>query len=399
MEKSQKFIDKIDWTLILILFLFFLVSCISISSAQTSDQYGMNFVIRQAFWYGIGIVIIAFSLLLEPSQYNKLSFYLYGAGIILLIGLIIAPHCLDEGCLVPRKNGAISWYILPGAGQIQPSEFMKPFIILAISRVISSHHEKVRLKTLKSDFLLLLKIVVVAIIPLGLIMMQPDLGTSMVILVIVAGMILVSGITWKIIAPLYISLITIGGTILSLAIYKPEILIKFLQVPAYQFDRINTWIDPENYPDAGRQLRSSIMSIGSGEVFGKGFMGKQVYLPERHTDFIFSVIGEEYGFIGSSLVICLFFILIYHITKTAILTNDKFNTYVCAGVISMITFHVFQNIGMTIQVMPITGIPLPFISYGGSSLMGNMLALGVIFSIRFYHKEYMFSTSSDRFNM
>lgn len=393
MEKGQKSIDRIDWTLVLIIFLFFLVSCASISSAQTSDQYGMNFVIRQAFWYGIGVVIIACSILFEPSQYNKLSFYLYGAGIILLIGLIISPHCVDHGCLVPRKNGAISWYILPGVGQIQPSEFMKTFIILAISKVISFHHEKVRLKTFKTDLLLLIKIGVAAIIPLGLIMMQPDLGTSLVILVIVSGMVLVSGITWKIIAPLYISFITIGGTVLSLAIFAPTTLIKYLQVPAYQFDRINTWINPDRFPDAGRQLRSSIMSIGSGEVFGKGFMGKQVYLPERHTDFIFSVIGEEYGFIGSSLVICLFFVLIYHLTKTAILTKDRFNTYVCAGVISMITFHVFQNVGMTIQVLPITGIPLPFISYGGSSLMGNMLALGVIFSIRFYHKEYMFSSN------
>jgi rod shape determining protein RodA len=392
MERHQKVMDKIDWTLVLLIFLFFLVSCISISSAQTSAQYGKNFVILQIFWYLIGFVIIGCSLLFEPSQYNKLSFYLYGIGIVLLTGLIFAPHCIDSGCLVPRRNGAISWYILPKLGAIQPSEFMKTFIILAISKLISSHHEKIQVKSIKTDFLLLLKIVVTAIVPLGLIMMQPDLGTSLVILAIVAGLILVSGITWKIIVPLYAFLITIGGTVLSLAIWAPHILIKYLKVHSYQFDRIYTWIDPESYPDAGRHLRSSIMSIGSGEVLGKGYMGKQVYLPERHTDFIFSVIGEEYGFIGSSLVICLFFLLIYHLTKTAILTKNRFNTYVCAGVICMITFHVFQNIGMTIQVLPITGIPLPFISYGGSSLMGNMLALGVISSIRFYHKEYMFSS-------
>lgn len=390
--------DRIDWTLVLLLFLFFLVSCISIYSAQTSNQYGArNFVMYQAAWYIIGFMIIGCSLFFEPSQYIKLSFYLYGGGIILLIGLIVSPHCIDSGCLVPKRNGATSWYILPGVGAIQPSEFMKTFIILAIGKVIASHHEKVRLKTLKTDFKLLFKIGVTAAIPLALIMKQPDLGTSLVILFIVSVMILVSGITWKILVPLYGTLITIGGAILSLVIFAPDFLKKYLKAQNYQFDRIYTWIDPYSYPDEGRQLRSSLMSIGSGDIFGKGFMGNQVYLPERHTDFIFSVIGEEYGFIGSSLVICLFFVLIYHITRTAILTKERFNTYVCAGIIAMITFHVFQNIGMTIQVLPITGIPLPFISYGGSSLMGNMLALGVIFSIRFYHKEYMFSSAADRF--
>ncbi|MBS4175465.1 FtsW/RodA/SpoVE family cell cycle protein [Bacillus sp. FJAT-49736] len=397
MEKQNRFIDKIDWTLVLLLFLFFLVSCISIYSAQTSNQYGKNFVMLQGFWYILGFIIIACSLFFEPSQYNKLAFYLYGIGIVMLIGLIIAPHCPEKGCLVPKRNGAISWYILPGVGAIQPSEFMKTFIILAISKVIAGHHEKVRIKTFKTDVQLLLKIGVTAAIPLGLIMLQPDLGTSLVILVIVSGLILVSGITWKILVPLYGALITLGGTVLYLVISAPELVNKYLKAQAYQFDRIYTWIDPYSYPDEGRQLRSSIMSIGSGEVFGKGFMGQQVYLPERHTDFIFSVIGEEYGFIGSSLVICLFFVLIYHLTKTAIITKERFNTYICAGVIAMITFHVFQNIGMTIQVLPITGIPLPFISYGGSSLMGNMLALGVIFSIRFHHKEYMFSSSTDKF--
>lgn len=124
-------------------------------------------------------------------------------------------------------------------------------------------------------------------------------------------------------------------------------------------------------------------------------MGKEVYVMERHTDFIFSTIGEEFGFIGSSLVIILFFFLIYHIVRIALHSNSPFNSYVCAGVISMTAFHVFQNIGMTIQVLPITGIPLPFISYGGSSLMGNMLAMGIIFSIKFYHNKYMFNADTE----
>ena len=136
-------------------------------------------------------------------------------------------------------------------------------------------------------------------------------------------------------------------------------------------------------------------AIGSGEITGKGYQGREVYVPENHTDFIFTVIGEEYGFIGASIVVSLFFLLIYHLTKITLQLKDPFSTYVCAGIIAMITFHVFQNIGMTIQLLPITGIPLPFISYGGSSLMGNMLALGLVFSMKFHHRTYMFGSSED----
>jgi len=118
-------------------------------------------------------------------------------------------------------------------------------------------------------------------------------------------------------------------------------------------------------------------------------------VPDNHTDFIFSVVGEEYGFIGASIVVSLFFLLVYHLTKVSLQTKSPFNVYVCAGIISMITFHAFQNIGMTIQLLPITGIPLPLISYGGSSLMGIMFALGLIFSMRFHHKTYMFSTDEE----
>ncbi len=232
-------------------------------------------------------------------------------------------------------------------------------------------------------------------LPLGLIIIE-DLGTALVIIAILAGIILVSGITWKILVPIYGVLGALAGTVLYLVIIAPEILEKYLGIDPYQFSRIYSWLDPVNHKQgAGMQLYNSMLAIGSGLISGKGFTDRQVYVPDAHTDFIFSVIGEEYGFFGASVVISLFFLLIYHLTKTGLETTDPFNTYICVGVISMITFHVFQNIGMTIQVLPITGIPLPFISYGGSSLMGNMMAMGLIFSIHYHHKNYMFSTDSN----
>lgn len=388
MEQREK-IERFDWTLAFILFLLFIVSIIAISSSQTTGQYTVNFVKMQIVWYIVGIVIISCSLFFEPEQYRKLTWYLYGFGIFLLAVLLISPESIAE-----TRNGAKSWFTIPGAGSIQPSEFMKTFYILAVSRIISGHHQKFIKKTIKTDFLLLGKIFLTLIPPLILILLQPDLGTGLVFLAITAGMVLVSGINWRILLSFFLTAFVLGASIIAIMLFYPNLLANY--VDPYQFGRIYSWLDPYSYSsNEGFHLISSLQAIGSGEIFGKGYMGKEVYVMERHTDFIFSTVGEEFGFIGSSLVIILFFFLIYHIVRIALHSNSPFNSYVCAGVISMTAFHVFQNIGMTIQVLPITGIPLPFISYGGSSLMGNMLAMGIIFSIKFYHNKYMFNADTE----
>ncbi|GHI01326.1 rod shape-determining protein RodA [Neobacillus kokaensis] len=345
-------------------------------------------MIMQAIWYVVGAIIISITIFFDSFQYKRLAWILYGIGLLLLIAVYVAPVSI-----APYRNGAKSWFVIPGLGQIQPSEFVKIFLILALSRVITSHHEKYIVKSLKTDFGLLMKLGITTAVPVGLIMLQPDLGTALVILSILTGIILVSGISWKIILPIYGAGATLGGSIIYLVLAKPELLEKYLKVQTYQFNRIYSWLDPYTYSSGSSyHLVKSLSAIGSGLISGKGFRGGEVYVPEAHTDFIFSVIGEEYGFIGGSIVISLFFLLIYHLIKTAFETNDAFNTYVCTGIISMITFHVFQNVGMTIQVLPITGIPLPFISYGGSSLMGNMFAMGLVYSIHYHHRNYMFST-------
>ncbi|MCM3571182.1 FtsW/RodA/SpoVE family cell cycle protein [Neobacillus mesonae] len=389
MEKYIKKSDRFDWSLTLLLFLFFLISCAAIYSAQSTGQYaGRNFMLMQAVWYVVGAIIISITIFFDSFQLKKLSWILYGFGLFLLIAVYIAPESI-----APYRNGAKSWFVIPGIGQIQPSEFVKVFLILALSRVITSHHEKYIVKSFKTDFALLLKLGFTAFVPFALIMLQPDLGTGLVILSIVTGVILVSGISWRIILPIYGAGASIGGFIIYLVLVRPDLLEKYLHVQTYQFNRIYSWLDPYTYASGSSyHLVKSLSAIGSGMISGKGFRHGEVYVPEAHTDFIFSVIGEEYGFIGGSIVISLFFLLIYHLIKTALETNDSFNTYICTGIISMITFHVFQNIGMTIQVLPITGIPLPFISYGGSSLMGNMFAMGLVYSIHYHHQNYMFSS-------
>ena len=394
MENNKGFADRFDWTLAFIVLLLFIVSLLAISSAQTSGQYPINFIPRQTFWYIVGAAIIGFTMFFDPDQYKKMAWILYGIGIFVLIALVLAPG--GDGQIAEERGGAKSWFHLPGIGSIQPSEFMKTFFILTMARMISKHHENFVLKTLKTDLFLLGKIIATALVPLLFIMQQPDLGTSLVFLAITAAMIIVGGVTWKLILPIFAGTAVLGGTLLWMAVYMQDFLSDKFGFKPYQFGRIYSWLDPESYASGeGYNLLNAMSAIGSGEITGKGYQGREVYVPENHTDFIFTVIGEEYGFIGASIVVSLFFLLIYHLTKITLQLKDPFSTYVCAGIIAMITFHVFQNIGMTIQLLPITGIPLPFISYGGSSLMGNMLALGLVFSMKFHHRTYMFGSSED----
>jgi rod shape determining protein RodA len=389
MTSNNNKTSKLDYNLVFILILLFLASCLAIYSAQASGQYKENFLIKQIVWYAVGGGIITGVMTLDSDQLRKLTWYAYGFGILMLGFLIVAPESI-----APVINGAKNWFKVPGFGTIQPSEFVKIFIILALARVIEDHHLKTEIKTMQTDFWLLVKLGIVTMVPLVLIIKQ-DLGTSLVFLAILIGMIFISGISWKLLTPLFTVGIALIGTIFYFVLWNPDILEKYLGVGEYQLRRIYSWLDPYSYQGSDAyQLTKSLLAIGSGQTGGKGFGNREVYLPESQTDFIFSVVGEEYGFIGASVLISLFFLLVYHITKVGMETKNNFYTYICVGVISMITFHVFQNIGMTIGVLPITGIPLPFISYGGSALMGNMLGLGLIFSIRYHYKKYMFSTTA-----
>ncbi|WP_431802679.1 FtsW/RodA/SpoVE family cell cycle protein [Halobacillus andaensis] len=382
----MNFEERFDWKLCFILCLFITISCVALYSAQQSPQYSENFMLKQLVWFGAGGVIIGIMLYFEPDFYKKISWPLYIAGLLILIGLVIAP-----ASIAPIVKGQKSWFILPGFGSIQPSEFMKVFTILILANVVSNHHEKVRAVTIQSDFILLGKIVGLTALPLGLIMQQPDLGTALVFLAIMSGMILISGITWKIIIPLF-GIVAGGGVgVIWLALSFPQLLDQYLGVKQYQLGRIYAWLNPQQYGSSeGFQLIRAMRSIGSGQMFGKGLGERELYLPEAHTDFIFSIIGEEYGFFGSCVVLLAFFMFIYRLTTIATRANNRFSTYMMVGLISMVAFHVFQNIGMSIQLLPITGIPLPYISYGGSSLLAFLIAIGLAFSVSYHHRTFMF---------
>lgn len=384
--KNNHWIRRIDWVLIGILVLLAFVSVTIINSAMGGGQYSANFSIRQILYYVLGGAIALLIMLVSPKKLMKYTYLLY---FILCIGLFILI-IIPETPITPIINGAKSWYKL-GPISVQPSEFMKIVLILALAKLISRHNQFTFNKSLETDFKLLLKIVGISIVPMVLILLQNDLGTTLVICAIIAGVMIVSGISWKILAPLFIAGIVIGSTLILSIIYKPSLIENTLGIKTYQLGRINSWLDPYTYSSGdGYHLTESLKAIGSGQLFGKGFNHGEVYIPENHTDFIFSVIGEEFGFIGSVILILIFLAFIFHLVRLATKIELPFSKLFIIGYASLILFHVLQNIGMTVQLLPITGIPLPFISYGGSSLWSLMCGIGVLLSI-YYHQPKQYS--------
>ncbi|MGX0195639.1 FtsW/RodA/SpoVE family cell cycle protein [Staphylococcus haemolyticus] len=384
-QPSKHWLRKIDWILVALLTILAIISVTTISSAMGGGQYSANFSIRQIIYYILGTIIALVIMLISPKKIRNNTYILYFIFCVLLIGLLILP----ETSITPIINGAKSWYSF-GPVSIQPSEFMKVILILALAKSVFNHNRFTFNKSFQTDLVLFFKIIGISIVPMALILLQNDLGTTLVICAIIIGIMLVSGITWRILAPLFIAAFVFGGTIILAIIYKPTLIESLLGVKMYQMGRINSWLDPYSYSAGdGYHLTESLKAIGSGQLFGKGFNHGEVYIPENHTDFIFSVVGEEMGFIGAVVLLLIFLTLIFHLIRLATKVESPFSKIFIIGYVSLLVFHILQNIGMTIQLLPITGIPLPFISYGGSSLWSLMVGIGVVLSIHFHQRQTM----------
>lgn len=371
MARNRKKAVRIDYSIIFLMMLLCIIGLVAIYVAGlVNDQYTNNFLLQQSIWIVISTgVVVVIVLFFDYDKLQWAAYYLYGIGNLLLVLVLIVG---DE------RKGSKSWISIGSLGSLQPSELMKSFLILALAKVIWDHNKKYKLHTVSLDMQLLLKIGIVSILPLGLVALQPDLGTILVF---------ISGVTWKILLPVFSSIALIGGTLIYLVMYNQEFLQK-LGFKPYQFKRITSWLRPEEDPlGDGMQLLRSMQAIGSGQLQGNGIGNQAIAIPENHNDFIFSIIGGNFGFIGGCVLIMLYFLLIYQIIRVALDINIPFYSYICTGVCSMILFHVLENIGMTIGLLPITGIPLLFVSYGGSSLLGAFMALGLVLSARYNAPE------------
>lgn len=370
----KKYFKNLDYLMIIIILGIAVFSYFGISSAKPESTYAM----KQLIFYGVGFAVLIILQFIDSEVIKQYSYFLYGLGLILLIGLFF---------LADEKKGMIGWYEVFGFG-FQPSEVMKIFMILTLAKYLDKREERPF-----NSFFELYPIFLIIGVPLLLIILQPDLGTALVFIIIMLCMMLVYGVKLRYFAILS-GIVSIGISVLYILYsYKNEFFDKL--VPEHQLNRLISFIDPSKDPlGTGYQVTQSIIAVGSGQLHGvglyQGTQGKNNWVPESHNDFIFSVIAEEHGFIGASILLLLLFFLIYRIVRIGIKSTDVYGAYVSAGMVGMLIFTIFENVGMTIGIMPITGIPLPFVSYGGSSLLTNFISIGIILNLGRRREDLMF---------
>ena len=354
---------KIDW------FLFFIAAGLSvfgifvIYSATRTLNTNSN-VIVQSGAFIIGTVLLFLICFFDYEQFKNLIKPIYIFSIAILIAVLLFGITGDWG--------ARSW-IRFGAIGIQPSEIAKLCFIITFSYHLSKVEDSIN-KILVIFGLLLHLLVIV-----GLIMLQPDLGSTLVFIFMFVCMVFTAKISWKYIIP-----------VLAAGVISVPLIYKFV-LTEFQQKRIQVFLNPDLDPlNRGYNVIQSKIAVGSGQLWGKGFLqGTQNqlgYLPTKYTDFIFSVVSEEFGFIGAVLVAAALFIIIWRCFKTAQRADNPFGRYICVGVAAMLLFHAFENMGMCIGLMPVTGIPLPFVSYGGTSLVVNLAAIGLVMSVAYHNK-------------
>ncbi|WP_343031541.1 rod shape-determining protein RodA [Metabacillus lacus] len=382
MERQERF----DWIMMFSFILLVIFSLVAVYSGsgqyESGDPY--YYLKRQLIWFAIGSLLIAAIMFFDYDILEHLAWPMYIAGLL----LIILVHLFGV-----TRNGSQRWLQF-GSILIQPSEFMKIFLLVLLAVLVSKHSSGVfKSYSFQQSIPVVLKVGIVSLLPFMFILQQPDLGTALVVLAIMATIIVISGVSFKMIGLLAI----LGSFLLGLLIFLHQYYFDLFSkvIKPHQLERIYGWLSPHEYASSyGYQLTQALSGIGSGQLTGAGLnQGIQTQsgrIPEVHTDFIFSVIGEEFGFFGSALLLSIYFILIYRMVIIAIESHSLFGTYLVGGVIGLLAFQIFQNVGMTIGLMPITGLALPFISYGGSALLTNMIALGIVMNVKFRTRKYMF---------
>jgi rod shape determining protein RodA len=363
---DRRLIFNFDWGILLAALLLSIIGVSTIYSATRPvlDAGQQSFYIRQVYWIGLSLVFFIVVVSYDYRWYIRFSYLLYVAGVLLLIIVLFAGR---EGM------GAQRWIPL-GPVSFQPSEFFKLIFIIALSRYLADVDEgkKFGLREFAKMTLLFF------ILPAILIAKQPDLGTALILLFIFLAMIFIAGIRRR----LLVLTIVIG--IISMPFVGN---IFWGGLKGYQKQRIVAFMDPDIDPQGvGYHIRQSKVTIGSGGLTGKGYMkgtqGPLRFLPEKHTDFIFSIYAEEWGFAGGVFLFLLYLFIILRGFDTAIKARDPEGCYLSVGITFMFTFYFIVNIGMTLGMSPVVGAPLPLMSYGGTALLSNFLALGVLENVR-----------------
>lgn len=357
---KSRIIKNIEWGILICCIILLIIGCISLYSATGETDYGE--LKRQLIWFVISIPIMIAVICIDYNIIARVSPIFYGIFIILLIAVLFTKPI----------NGASSWFSISNSIRLQPSEFAKIFVIITLAYVMTYFQKRDKNEINKP--LKLLAILGILALPVLLIIKQPDYGTAIAFIIAAALMLFVAGLDKR-----YI----IGVAII--VVVAIPIVYNFL-LPEHAKTRIDVFLNPDlDARGSGYNVIQSKLAIGAGGLTGMGLLkGNQTQLGFLHpktTDFIFSVIGEEMGFIVAGAVIVLYVILITKAIYVAKTAKDDLGSYIAMGIVGIFLFHMIENIGMTMGLLPITGVPLPFVSYGGSSLITNFICIGLLLNI------------------
>lgn len=356
---NKKLLKNTEWSVLIVSLLLFVIGLIALFSATQSTEY-FEFK-KQLQWFVISIPFLILASIIDYNVIVKFSTLAYIIIIVLLVGVLFTKPI----------DGASRWYKIGSNVTFQPSEIAKIIVILFVSFLLNKLQIKGRKEINKIWKLLIF--LIFASIPIALVLKQPDIGTSIAIIISILCIVFVSGIDKR-----YIIL-----ALLILAVLAPFI---YNNLPTHALKRINVFLNPNLDPRGdGYNIIQSKLAVGSGQIFGMGlFKGNQTqlgFLYPKTTDFIFSVIGEELGFIVTGTIVILYIVIITKAVYVAKTAKDNIGSYIAIGIAGMLFLHMTENIGMTMGLLPITGIPLPFVSYGGSSLITNFICIGLLLNI------------------
>ncbi|MDF2657859.1 MAG: cell cycle protein [Paenibacillus sp.] len=371
-------LKRTDWSIVILMVLFMIISTLVVHSATANDPLFQGTDVKNVINYCIGFVVLFCVMLFDYRLLVKTAWYTYGIGVLLLVAVYFFGV---------EKNSAKSWFELPFGGfNFQPAELMKLLAIIAVAAFLA-RREGEPLRFWRE----IVPIGLIVMVPTALIVIQPDLGNAIIFIVVLIVMYWIGNIKYThflIGAGLIAGFIALFFYLFQLY-YDP--VVQYLKDNdmgqwVHRINRIHTFVDPDSASaDAKYQVHNSMRAIGSGGLTGESYLqGDSIqkgFIPLPYSDSIFVVIGEEFGFVGSSVLLLLYFLLIYRMIYISIQSQNRAGSYIIIGIVSMYVFQVFENIGMMIGIMPLTGITLPFISYGGSSILINMMAVGIVVSV------------------
>ena len=359
---------KVEYGILIPLIIFAIISITTVYSAQNLlPEYSSNLYLKQLIWYVLGFGIAYFIMFIGNKFLYNSAYILYVINVILLILVLFFGK---------EVNNSKCWFEL-GFFSLQPSEFMKVILILTLSRMINDFNTEYDNPSVETEFKFILKVMLIVFIPSVLTFIEPDTGAVIIYLVTAMTMLFIEVIRKRWFFSLFLIIFVFLGILFAIYFINQDLFISIFGTNFfYRIDRILNWSS-----GSGGQLTNSLIAIGSAGVLGHGFNKTPIYFPELQTDFIYGVFSSNYGLIGSILLIILFIYFDINLINSASKTYDNKDKYTIAGIVSMLVFQQIWSLSMTIGLLPIMGITLPFISYGGSSLLSYMFLVGIIFNV------------------